>query len=325
MKQAELIAAGRRAVTIPGVAVASLASYRRCCDRLTAAWPHYLAKRQERLAQQRRFGTAAEKVAENVLEDLFTLVLDWRLSEVNNQIGYADLVLTRLGVKHLIVEVKRPGALAWNERSVGLALAQAHRYAAEQKVPCIAVSDGVMLYAHDLVPGGYRDRVFVRLDEPHAPADLWWLSTDGIYRSRDDTQGARPRLLPPAAGDAPPPGDDTPAVLLHPKYHLPAGCFAYVGNAADPRTWHLPYLLADSTPDVARLPKAIQAILSNYRGAHVSSVPEQAIPEVLVTLARTAHKLGKLPATAGPGAARSYVQLQQALDQLDRLADALTP
>lgn len=65
------------------------------------------------MAQQRRFGTAAEKVAENILEDLFTMALDWHLSEVNNQVGYADLVLTRLGVKHLIVEVKRPGALAW--------------------------------------------------------------------------------------------------------------------------------------------------------------------------------------------------------------------
>jgi hypothetical protein len=52
--------------------VTSLASYRRCCDRLATAWPDFLAKRQERLAQQRRFGTAAEKVAENILEDLFT-------------------------------------------------------------------------------------------------------------------------------------------------------------------------------------------------------------------------------------------------------------
>jgi hypothetical protein len=151
-------------VTIPGVTAAPLASYRRCCDRLAAAWPEFLARRQERLAQQRRFGTAAEKVAENILEDLFTIVLDWRLSEVNNQVGYADMVLTRLGVKHLIVEVKRPGALAWNERSVGLALAQAHRYADEQKVRSIAVSDGIMLYARDLIPGGYLDKLLVRLD-----------------------------------------------------------------------------------------------------------------------------------------------------------------
>jgi len=31
---------------------------------------------------------------------------------VNNQVGYSGLVLTRPGVKNLIVEVKRPGALA---------------------------------------------------------------------------------------------------------------------------------------------------------------------------------------------------------------------
>jgi len=75
----------------------SLASYGRCCGRLTAAWPGFQAKRQERLAQQRRYGTAAEKVAENILEDLFTMVLDWRLSEVNNQVGYADPAATRTG------------------------------------------------------------------------------------------------------------------------------------------------------------------------------------------------------------------------------------
>lgn len=300
----------------------SLASYRRCCDRLTAQWPGFLARRDQRLAEQRRFGTAAEKVAENILEDLFTTVLDWRLSEVNHQVRYADLVLTRLGVKHLIVEAKRPGTLAWNERAVDLALAQAHRYADEQKVHSIAVSDGIMLYARDHIPGGHRDRVFVRLDQPQAPADLWWLSTDGIYRPRQDPAGARLRLLPPAPDGAPEPGNASAVGLLHPKYRLPAWCFAYVGDTADPKSWHLPYLRADGTPDMARLPKAIQAILSNYRGAHVSSVPEAAIPEVLVTLARTARQLGKLPVN-GPGGAPAYAQLQEALEQLGRLADVL--
>lgn len=47
--------------------VESLASYRKCQDRIAASWPDFLARRDERLAQQRRFGTAAEKVAENVL------------------------------------------------------------------------------------------------------------------------------------------------------------------------------------------------------------------------------------------------------------------
>lgn len=302
--------------------VESLAVYRKCQERIAGAWPGFLAKRDERLAQQRRFGAAAEKVAENVLEDLFTMVLDWRLSEVNNQVGYADLVLTRLGVRHLIIEVKRPGALAWNDRAAGAALAQAERYAAEQKVRTVAVSDGVMLYARDQVPGGHRDRTFVRLDQPAPPSDLWWLSTDGIYRPRQDPFGAALRLLPPA----PAPGAGPAAGgtgLAHPKYRLPAACFAYAGDARDPATWHLPYLLADGRPDPSRLPKAIQAILSNYRGAHLTAVPEAAIPEVLVTLARAAASLGKLP--AGAAGARTYGQLQQALEQLGRLAEVLTP
>jgi hypothetical protein len=283
---------------------------------VSAAWPGFLAKREERLAQQRRFGVASEKVAENIVEDLFTSVLNWSLRDVNNQVDYADLVLTRLGVKHLIVEVKRPGALAWQERAVDAALGQAERYADEQKVRCIAVSDGVLLYARDRVPGGHRDRVFVRLDQPEPPVDLWWLSVDGIYRV---PEGTAPRLLPSAVGE---PADAAACDdLLHPKYRLPAACFGYVGDAGNPRTWHLPYLLADGRPDVKRLPKAVQAILSNYRGAHVSSVPENAIPEVLVTLGRTARRLGKLPTT--PASPSAYVQLQDALVQFDRLADVL--
>ena len=100
---------------------------------------------------------------------------------------------------------------------------------------------------------------------------------------------------------------------MHPKYRLPADCFAYVSSAASSKTWHPPYLLAHGTPDMARLPKAIHAILSNYRGVHVGSVPEATIPEVLVTLARAARQLGKLPAN-GPGTPRHYVQPQEALE-----------
>jgi hypothetical protein len=288
---------------------------------VTVGWTEFQAKRRERLVQQERFGAAAEKVAENILEDLFTMVLDWRLSEMNNQVEYADLVLTRLGVKQLIVEVKRPGALAWNERSVDLALAQARRYADEQRVKCIAVSDGIMLYACDAVPGGRRDRVFVRLDASQAPEDLWWLSVDGIYRPREGTDGAQLRLLPVIAEIVPLPNVMT-SDLVHPKYRLPSTCFAYVGSAAEPKTWRLPYLLADGTPDLARLPKAIQAILSNYRGARLSTVPEPAIPEVLVTLGRTAQRLGKLPATS-TGTAPVYLQLQDALEQLGRIKDVM--
>jgi len=139
-------------VTLLGVTVVSLASYRRCCDRLTAAWPSGSSLVSSGDRHGRREG--GRKHSRRPLHD----GLELPPSEVNNQVGHADLVLTRLGVKHLIIEVKRPGALAWNERSVGLALTQAHRYADEQKVHSIAVSDGIMLYARDHVPGGHRDR-----------------------------------------------------------------------------------------------------------------------------------------------------------------------
>ena len=65
----------------------------------------------------------------NILEDLFTGPLDWSLADVNYQVDYADLLLTRLGVKHLLVEVKRPGSLAWNRHAVDAALVQAAGYA----------------------------------------------------------------------------------------------------------------------------------------------------------------------------------------------------
>jgi hypothetical protein len=165
---------------------------------MTRAWPGFQAKRWERLAQQARHGTAAEKVVARILEDLFTMVLDWRPSEVSSQAGPADLALSRLGIKQLIVEVKGPGTLAWNERAVDPILAQAHRRAAEQRVKSVAISDGTMLYARDIIPGGHRDRLFTRLDEPWAADDLWWLSVDAIYRPREDAAGAPLRLLPVA-------------------------------------------------------------------------------------------------------------------------------
>jgi len=43
------------------------------------------------------------------------------------RLTHSALALTRLGVKYLIIEVNRPGALAWNRRSIDLALAPAHR------------------------------------------------------------------------------------------------------------------------------------------------------------------------------------------------------
>jgi len=297
-----------------------LASYRRCMAGIQENWPNFLEKRKERLIQQERHGVAAEKVAENILEDMFTGVLDWGLGDLNNQVEYADLLLTSLGIKRLVVEVKRPGALAWHKHAVESALDQARRYADEQKVGCVAVSDGVMLYAADIRHGGLHDRVFVSLDASEPPGPLWWLSVHGIYRSPEDSAGAGSRLLPEAPITADEPAGPSREDLLHPKYKAPARCFAYVGHAADPRTWKLPYCLADDSIDLKRLPKAIQAILSNYRGTRVSGIPEKDIPDVLARLARAAASLGKMPWQPGP-AACIYQQLAEALDQLGRLGE----
>ena len=294
-----------------------LASHRRCTERMQAAWPQFLNKREQRLEQQRRLGEASEKVAENILEDLFTAVLDWPLSDFNNQVEHADIVLTDHGIKQLVIEVKRPGSLAWSRRAVESALSQAMRYADEQRVKAVAISDGLMLYAANIADGGLRDRVFAALSEREPCLDLWWLSVQGIWRERQANERAQLRLLPdePLATPVPTCNQADSERLLHPKYELPAECFAYVGDYSQPHTWKLPYLLADGLVDPKRLPKAIQAILSNYRGAKVCSIPEEAIPAVLARLARAARQAGHMPPEAW-NPAPVYRQLSDALDQL---------
>jgi hypothetical protein len=294
-----------------------LASYGHCVERITAAWPTFAAQRRERL-RQGLFGAPAEKIAENILEDLFTQVLDWNLADVNLQVGRADIILSELGIKRLVLEVKRPGSLAWHRRAVDAALAQALGYAASQKVGAVAVSDGRMLYAADIVHGGLRDRLFVTLEATEAPLDLWWLSVHGIYRPCGSPSTQLPLTRAATETEGPVPTGD--GELLQPKYHLPARCFGYVGAANLPSTWKLPYLLADGTPDQKRLPKAIQSILSNYRGAKVS-IPREAVADVLVRLAVAAASLGKMPCQCEP-TADAYVEAHEALAQLDRLADA---
>lgn len=301
--------------------VTHLASRRRCTERISAAWPGFLNKREQRLEQQRRLGEASEKVAEDILEDLFTTVLDWKVSDLNNQVQYADIVLTALGIKNLIVEVKRPGSLAWSRRAVENALTQVSRYACEQKVKVVAVSDGDMLYAANLVDGGLCHRAFASLRDPTPPFDLWWLSVQGIWREPEPSERAQLRILPAEPLETPaPPEPNCGATLLHPKYHLPADCFAYVGDYGKPSSWKLPYLLADRTVDAKRLPKAVQCILTNYRGARVSGIPEASIPAVLLRLANAARHAGHMPPEAC-NPAPVYRQLADTLEQLDITRD----
>ena len=300
---------------VEGAQYLSLSSYRRCAERIRETWSQFRALREDRLRQATRHGTAAEKVAETIVEDVFTVVLDWAKGDLDYQLEHADIVLTKNMVKFLVVEAKRPGALAWRRAAIEAALAQARRYADEQRVTRIAVSDGEILYAADIEHGAHQDRVFVRLDQDEPPLALWWLSVHGVYRPREGDEG---RALVEAALPAPnasmaEAGD---AELLHPKYHLPARCFGYVGDASAPDTWKLPHLTIDGGVDTKRLPSAIRCIISNYRGEKVHGIPEPAIPSVLAKLAQAAERIGKLPPKPSDSTS-TYAQLAQVLRQLE--------
>ena len=202
--------------------VEKLASHQRFESRLQLSWPAFQHMRRERLRQHGRYGDAAEHVTENIVEDLLTIALDWKVGDITNQVGYADILVTRLGIKYCVVEVKRPGSLAWNQTAVQQALSQARRYADEQKVKCIAVSDGVMLYAADIVAGGLKDRIFVSLESEAPPLDLWWLSEHGIYRPRRELNSEGLTLLRPAPEGKQSRSNIVDLQLLHPKYALPS-------------------------------------------------------------------------------------------------------
>ncbi|MGH9172698.1 MAG: hypothetical protein ACRD0Z_17835 [Acidimicrobiales bacterium] len=293
-----------------------LAAYRHCVDRMRAAWPAFTARRLERL-QQGLFDAPVEKVAENILEDLFTTVLDWPIADINLQVGRADVILSELGIKRLVLEVKRPGSLVWHRRAVEAALDQARRYAAAQRVGAVAVSDGTILYAADVVAGGLHDRVLVSLDSAStAPGELWWVSVHGIYRPCPVVAHEQARLLDTGAAADCHQAED---VMLHPRYGVGMECFAYVGSADSVYTWKLPYLLSGGAPDTKRLPKAIQSILSNYRGAKVD-IPRSSVGDVLVRLALAASALRKLPCQCET-TSDTYLEAHQALVQLNRLAD----
>ena len=109
-----------------------------------------------------------------------------------------------------------------------------------------------------------------------------------------------------------------PPPLLHPQHGRPASCFAYVGDALHTSTWKLPYRFADGRVDAAHLSGAIRAVVSNYRGARVKTIPEAALSDVLVRLGKAAAELRKMP-TQCPKPQLSYQQLYQALQQLGRL------
>jgi hypothetical protein len=283
------------------------ASHRRCIERITQTWQTFLATRSDRL----RHGGETEKVAEAIIEDLFTGVLDWSKGDLMYGVGYADIVVSHHLAKYLVIEVKRPGALFPGRRALENAVGQARRYAGEQKIPSVAATDGRYFYAADVGGGGLIDRIMVDLSSPDAPVELWNLSVYGIYRTPSGSVG-RVQILAETSEES---AQSQVEILLHPRYKLPAPCFAYVPDASRPGTWKLPYRLADGTVDPRRLPMAIQAILGNYRGTRVGGIPEAEMQAVLIRLARAAWSEGRMPPQA-LSPAPAYQQLALVLDQL---------
>ena len=160
-----------------------LLGYNVCALRIEAAWPEFVAGRTKRLKSHPASAPLA-KVTELILEDLLTNVLDWPLGSLTPQVSGNGFALSDRGTTSLIVAVEHAGALVWNRQAVAAALNQAAAYARKHGVGCVAVTDGVMLYAADLVGSRLRDRLFVSLSSSEAPYELWWLSVHGIWRSR---------------------------------------------------------------------------------------------------------------------------------------------
>lgn len=283
------------------MAEAELARQRRCVEQIRARWPGFLTARQAHLRSHAVGQTPSEKVAENILCDLFTGVLDWNTDQVRLQESRVDILLTRLGVKYLIVEAKRPGSLD-GPASIHRALRQALGYAQELNVGAVAVSDGCVLEAHDVEPLSLalQPRLRVHLSDTDPPGGLWWLSTRGIYRTPQPATVGQQLL-----------GEDD---LLHPKYQLPARCFAYVGHPQRTSSWKLPYLRLDGSVDDRRLPKAIQSVLRDYRGEQVR-LPEDQVPAVLTRLASAAARQGRMP-HQDPTPAAVYQALHDTLGQM---------
>lgn len=306
-------------------AVTKLAVYRRCAERMVERWPLFQQYRTERFRVYEHGMVASEQVTVAILNELFTGVLDWGPGDLNPEIEHADLVITRNGIRMLIIEMKRPGALK-SRKAVDETLDQGWGYAARQRVKCVAVSDGTHLYAADILQGGLRPRVGCRLDQSDPPAALWWLSVYGITRAPDaaDWWHQHEGEDLDAEDEAELPSDRSVIEQLDSKYRLPARCFAYVGDHADPRTWKLPYRTPDGAVDRGRLPQAIRSIVDQNRGQRVKarSVPDGAVPDVLVRLGNAAFEAGRLP-SQNPGTSPTYVMLVERLEQLGRLHEVI--
>ena len=205
----------------------NLASKRKLLERARNNWDEFQDRRKQYLTQMHLRDGGSEKITENILLDLFTLVLDWPLANLDYQSGWCDIILVDTGIKRLLIEAKYPGKFS-SSKAMEQALSQVTGYSSTQKVNLVAVSDGNRLFAIDLLEGKTCKRVDVNLDGEFSE-ELWFLSRHGIYRSTE-SKGDTKSL------------DFLSGETLHPKHKIPSKCFAYVGNPLQTSTWSLPYL-----------------------------------------------------------------------------------
>ena len=270
-------------------------------------WKAFLENRKCRLDQINRNKTASEKITENILEDLFTKVLDWSLSDWNNQINRCDLGLTKGKIKYLLIEAKFPNSFS-NKSNIGKAFFQVMRYAKEQRVKKVAISDGYRLFIANLCENysSHQNCLEIFLDVEDFPEELWLLSVHGIYRELPEKTKKDSDIIGFFSDQH---------SLLHHKYKLPYQCFAYVEDLENTRSWKLPYLLINGEVDETRLPSAIRSIISNYRGEKVN-IPEENIPAILKKLEIAARKLRKMPDQSFK-TAKTYNHLAEIIKQFE--------
>lgn len=79
------------------MSVDDLARQRRCIEQIRERWPEFSDRRSVHLRSHAVGQVPCERIAENILFDLFTVVLDWIPEQVRWQEGRVDLLLTRLG------------------------------------------------------------------------------------------------------------------------------------------------------------------------------------------------------------------------------------
>ncbi|MCL4392517.1 hypothetical protein M1145_00015 [Patescibacteria group bacterium] len=291
------------------------AKYIKFLERLNTNWKDFKIKRKDFLVQNERFGKTPEKVTENILSYLFTEVLDWDLRDINYQVDYADIEITKLGIKRIVIEAKRPGGITWNILQLEKHINQALRYAYKQKISTIGVCDGNKLYILNVEGGSTTPRIFIPLDAEEPHEDLYYISKNGIDKKKTISVNFNKDKEEKTVHNQ---NSETNDELLNKQYKLPARCFAYIGDPNNPYTWKLPYLENNGTIRIKRLQSAIQSIVTNFRGGQVKDIPEKYIPGVLIKLAKAAKDVGKLDPD-NPKMANCYRQLYNAIKQMDAL------